>query len=54
MELTEPLFNIENGIMTLTPYGISMIHSINAAINIESPKEAYINILSTYLNIQEL
>jgi len=54
MELLEPVFNIENGVMSLTPHGISMINSINDAINKELPKDEYINILLTYLNIQEL
>lgn len=54
MELTAPLFNIENGSMQLTDNGISMINSINRAIDNELPKETYINILSEYLNIREL
>jgi len=54
MKLTEPIFNIENGAMKLTKCGVSMINNINFAINNELPKEKYINILSEYLNIQEL
>ena len=54
MELTEPIFNIENGVMQLTKCGVSMINNINFAIDNELPKEKYFNVLSEYLNIQEL
>jgi len=54
MELTEPLFNIENGIMHLTSHGISMINNINDTIDNVLTKETYINILSEYLNIREI
>jgi thymidylate synthase len=54
MELIEPLFNIENGMMHLTSHGISMINNINDTIDNVLAKEAYINILSEYLNIREL
>jgi len=54
MELIEPLFNIENGMMHLTSHGISMINNINDTIDKVLTKEAYINILSEYLNIREL
>jgi thymidylate synthase len=54
MELTEPIFNIENGVMQLTKCGVSMINNINFAIDNELPKDEYINILSEYLNIGEL
>ena len=54
MELTEPIFNIENGVMQLTKCGVSMINNINFAIDNELPKEKYFNVLSKYLNIQEL
>ena len=40
--------------MQLTKCGVSMINNINFAIDNELPKEKYINILSEYLNIQEL
>jgi thymidylate synthase len=54
MELLEPIFNIENGIMQLTKFGVSMINNINFAIDNELLKDEYINILSEYLNIKEL
>lgn len=54
MELTEPIFNIKDGVMQLTKCGVSMINSINFAIDNELPKEKYFNVLSEYLNIQEL
>lgn len=54
IELLEPIFNIENGVMQLTKCGVSMINNINFAIDNELPKDKYINILSEYLNIKEL
>lgn len=54
IELLEPIFNIENGVMKLTPNGISMINNIDVAINTEASNKVYYNLLSGYLNIREL
>jgi thymidylate synthase len=54
MELLEPIFNIENGVMSLTPSGISMINNINTTIDNVLTKETYYNLLSGYLNIKEI
>jgi len=53
MEITEPVFNIENGSMLLTDHGINMIHNINEGVNNGADKEYYSNILCNYLNIKE-
>ena len=53
MEITEPVFNIENGSMLLTDHGINMIHNINEGINKNADKDYYSNILCDYLNIKE-
>lgn len=53
MEITEPIFNIENGSMLLTDHGINMIHNINEGINKNADKDYYSNILCNYLNIKE-
>jgi thymidylate synthase len=53
MEITEPVFNIENGSMLLTEHGINMIHNINEGINKNADKDYYSNILCDYLNIKE-
>lgn len=53
MEITKPVFNIENGSMLLTDHGINMIHNINEGINKNADKDYYSNILCDYLNIKE-
>ena len=53
MEITQPVFNIENGSMLLTDHGINMIHNINEGINKNADKDYYSNILCDYLNIKE-
>ena len=53
MEITQPVFNIENGSMLLTDHGINMIHNINEGINKNADKDYYSNILCNYLNIKE-
>ena len=53
MEITKPLFNIEDGSMLLTEHGINMIHNINKGINKNADKDYYSNILCNYLNIKE-
>ena len=53
MEITKPVFNIENGSMLLTDHGINMIHNINEGINKNANKDYYSNILCDYLNIKE-
>lgn len=53
MEITEPVFNIENGSMLLTDHGINMIHNINVGVNKNADKDYYSNILCNYLNIKE-
>ena len=53
MEITEPVFNIENGSMLLTDHGINMIHNINEGVNKNADKDYYSNILCNYLNIKE-
>lgn len=53
MEITEPIFNIENGSMLLTDHGINMIHNINEGINKNADKDYYSSILCNYLNIKE-
>lgn len=53
MEITKPVFSIENGSMLLTDHGINMIHNINEGVNKNADKDYYSNILCNYLNIKE-
>jgi thymidylate synthase len=53
MELTEPLFILNNGKMGLTDRGFNMIHDINYAIKENADKEYYNIILKEYLNISK-
>jgi thymidylate synthase len=54
MNLTTPLFNIENGNMTITDHGIKMINNINEAVNNNKDKHEYYKILCEYLNINKV
>ena len=52
MELNQPIFNINDGNMIITDYGINMINSINKGIELSMDKDYYNNILCEYLNIK--